>query len=281
MKKNIKIYLIEVFELILGAMIMAFGVQLFLLPNKLSSGGFSGIATIVYYFFNVQMGVTNLLLNIPLFIIAFFKMGKDFFIKSIIGTVSLSVFFDFFDKFNVITSDRFLACIFGGIVIGIGTAFILRSSSSTGGSDLIGNLIKKISPNIKTSSAIVIFDTLVVLANMIVFKEIEIGLYSAISIYIMGVITDILFEGIYFTKLIFIVSEKNEEIALSIGKEIKRGTTGLYGKGMYENKDKLILMCAVTRQDVFRVKNIAQKIDKNSFIIITNSREVFGIGFKK
>lgn len=279
-KINIKKIIIEILSIIIGSMVMAFGVQMFLLPTKLSSGGFSGIATIVYYFFKTPMGVTNLILNIPLFLIAFFKIGKKFFVKSILGTLSLSFFFDFFDKFNQLTDDRFLACIFGGIIVGMGTAIILKANSSTGGSDLIGNLVTEFNNNLRASNVIVIFDSFVVLLNMIVFKEIEIGLYSAITIYLMGVVIDILFEGIYFTKLIFIISNKNDEIALNIGTKIKRGSTGLYGKGMYESKDKLILMCAVTRQDVPRVKRVAQQIDKNAFIIITNSREVFGIGFK-
>ena len=115
---------------------------------------------------------------------------------------------------------------------------------------------------------------------MLFFKEIEVGLYSAIAIYIMGKIIDIIFEGVYFTKLLIIISDKNEEIAKEIGKNIKRGTTGLYGKGMYTNEEKLVLMCAAARGDVSKVKDTARKIDPKSFIIITNSREVVGLGFK-
>ncbi len=117
--------------------------------------------------------------------------------------------------------------------------------------------------------------------NVIFFREIEIGLYSAIAIYLMGKMIDIVFEGIYFTKLLFIISDKNEEIAKKIGEKIKRGTTGIFGKGMYTGENKLILLCAVTRRDIERVKMEARKIDPQSFIIITNSREVVGLGFKK
>lgn len=117
--------------------------------------------------------------------------------------------------------------------------------------------------------------------NVIFFREIEIGLYSAIAIYLMGKMIDIVFEGIYFTKLLFIISDKNEEIAKKIGEKIKRGTTGIFGKGMYTGENKLILLCAVTRRDIERVKMEARKIDPKSFIIITNSREVVGLGFKK
>ena len=130
------------------------------------------------------------------------------------------------------------------------------------------------------SNVIIIIDTVIVALNVIFFKELEIGLYSAIAIYLMGKIIDIVFEGIYF-KLLIIISDKNEEIAKEIGEKISKGTTGLYGKGMYTNKEKLVLMCAASRGDVARVKQVAREIDSNSFIIIANAREVVGLGFKK
>ena len=124
-------------------------------------------------------------------------------------------------------------------------------------------------------------DAIIVTLNVIFFREIEVGLYSAITIYLMGKMIDILFEGIYFTKLLLIVSDKNEEIAQKIGEKIKRGTTGLFGKGMYTNEEKLVLMCAASRGDIAKIKMIARQIDPKSFIVITNSREVVGLGFKK
>lgn len=131
------------------------------------------------------------------------------------------------------------------------------------------------------SNVIIIIDTVIVALNVVFFREIEIGLYSAIAIYLMGKIIDIIFEGIYFTKLLIIISDKNEKIAEEIGKKISKGTTGLYGKGMYTNQEKLVLMCAASRGDVSKVKQIARKIDPNSFIIIANAREVVGLGFKE
>ena len=162
-----------------------------------------------------------------------------------------------------------------------GTAIILKVNSSTGGTDLISYLAKEYRPSISMSRAIIVIDIVIVTLNVIFFKEIEVGLYSAIAIYLMGKMIDILFEGIYFTKLLLIVSDKNEEIAKQFGEKIKRGTTGLYGKGMYTKEEKLVLMCATSRGDIAKVKMIARKIDPNSFIIITNSREVVGLGFKK
>lgn len=274
-----KKFLIECIWTIVGSIVMAIGISLFLLPNQLSSGGFSGIATITYYFFDFPMGTVIIVLNIPLFLFSIYKLGKSFFVKSILGTILLSVFIDLFDVLEPLTQDRFLACIYGGIITGLGSAIILKGHSSTGGSELVSNIIKKFKPNIRISRIITIIDIIVVTLNMVFFKEIEVGLYSAIAIYLMGKIIDIVFEGIYFTKLILIVSDKNEEISKVIGDDVKRGTTGLYGKGMYTNSQKIILMCAVSRGDVSKVKTLARKIDPKCFIVITNSREVVGQGF--
>lgn len=280
-KYNIKKQIAEIFGTILGSFVISIGISLFLLPNQLSSGGIAGIGTIIYYLLKIPMGTTIILLNIPLFLISILKIGKSFFVKSLIGTISLSTFIDCLDKFKPLTQDRFLACIYGGIIIGVGTAIILKVNSSTGGTDMVTYIAKKYKPSIRTGNIIVIIDIIIVTLNMFFFRKIEIGLYSGIAIYLMGKIIDILFEGIDFTKLIFIVSKKSEEIAEKIGKSIERGTTGIYGKGMYTNEEILILMCAVTRRDVSKVTEIAKKIDQNSFIIITNSREVLGQGFKR
>lgn len=272
---------IETIETILGAFIMAIATSLFLLPNQLSTGGFSGIATIFYYFLKIPMGTTILAFNIPLFLFAGYKLGKSFIIKSLVGTTTFSLSIDILDKITPLTQDRFLACIYGGIIVGLGTAIILKANSSTGGSDLISHIVKKYNSNIRMSNVITIIDTVIVILNVIFFKEIEIGLYSAIAIYLMGKMIDIVFEGVYFTKLLIIISDRNQEIAEEIGERVGKGTTGLFGKGMYTNENKLILMCAASRGDVARVKQTAKKIDPRSFIIIANAREVVGLGFKK
>lgn len=280
-KYNIPKIIIEMILTIIGALVMALGVSLFLLPNQLSSGGVAGVATITYYLLKIPMGTMILLINVPLFMMAFFKVGKSFFVKSLIGTIALSYFIDFFDKFEPLTNDRFLACIYGGILLGLGTAIILKVNSSTGGSDIVSFIVKEYKPNVKVGNLIMIIDIIIVALNVVFFREIEIGLYSAIAIYLMGKMIDILFEGIDFTKLLLIISDKTEEIAEEVGEKLQRGATGIYGKGMYTNEDKLILMCAASRGDVNRIKVIAKKIDPKSFIIITNSREVVGLGFKK
>lgn len=258
---------------------MAFGVSVFLLPNQLSSGGFSGISTIVYYLLNVPIGITILILNIPLIFIAYFRIGKIFLLKAIFGTVLFSIFLDIFEKIPVITSDRLLACIYGGIASGIGTALILKANASTGGTDLISYIIKSYNPNYKSSNLIVLADIIIIGLNVLFFKQIEIGLYSAITIYIMGKMIDIIFEGIDFTKTIFIISPKYADISLKIANEVKRGTTGIYSRGMFTQKENLMLLCVGTRNEVGKIKNIVKEIDPTAFIIICNAREALGKGF--
>lgn len=277
----LKKYIIETIKIIIGALFIAIGTAFFLLPNQLSSGGFSGITTIIYYLIGFPMGTTMIIINLPLFIIALLKIGKRFFFKALVGTAVLSIFLNAFEGVSAITHDRLLASIYGGILIGIGTAIILRANASTGGSELLGNIIASFKPMARTGKLIILIDTIVVILNVLFFREIEVGLYSAIAIYLSGQMIDIIFEGTNFTKMIFIVSSKYEEIAKNIGTKIGRGSTGIYAQGMYHETDKMILWCVASRREIIRIKQIAKKVDEKAFIVISNAREALGQGFKK
>lgn len=222
--------------IIMGCFCAAFGTAYFLLPCKLSSGGFSGIATIIYYFFDINMAKTIIILNIPLFLIGFVKCGPKFILKTILATFLYSKFIDIFQIRVPVLEDRFLASVYGGILIGIGLAWVLKANTSTGGTDLIAHIAQNYKINMKMSSIIVVIDILVVISNLIAFKEFEIGLYSGIAIYIIGKMIDIVFEGFNFCKVIYIISDKFEEISNSINLEINRGATNLYAKGSYSRK---------------------------------------------
>ncbi len=277
---NLKKIIINFIQTIIGTALMAFATDLFLLPNQLSVGGFSGIGTIFYYLFKLPIGTTVFILNIPLFIFALIKNGKRFFLDSIVGTISLSLFLNLFENIGTATHSGFLACIYGGILSGIGTSIVLNANASTGGSDLFAQIVKAYKPNIKTGNIIVILDTIIVIASTIAFGQIEIGLYSAIAIYIMGKVLDIFFEGIDFAKMLIIISPKYQQISDEINSKIRRGTTAIYGKGMYRQDDKNIIMCVASRGEVRQIRKIINDIDKKAFLIITNAREVYGEGFK-
>ncbi|MBR3674046.1 MAG: YitT family protein [Clostridia bacterium] len=280
-KNEIKSLFITSAGLVVGSFIMACSTAFFLLPNKLSTGGFSGLSTIAYYLFHVPVGTAMIILNLPLFIIAFFRVGKKFFIKSVFGTVLLAVFINILERFPAATTDKLLACIYGGIIMGIGTAIILKVNSSTGGSDLLSYVVRSFNDRFRSGDLIITVDTIIIILSIAIFKEIEIGLYSAIAIFLMGKMIDIVFEGVNFTKVLFIVSDKSDEIAKLIGTVVQRGSTGIYAKGMHTENDKMMLFCVGSRSEIVRIKNIATKIDNKAFIVIFNARETWGKGFEK
>ena len=276
-----KEFSLDLLKMTIGTLIMAIGIEQFLLPNQLSTGGFSGIGTVIYYTMGISVGTTMLVLNIPLFIIAYFKVGKKFFINAVIGTFLLSYFLNIFQNIDSVTDDRVLACLYGSVIVGIGTAIVLKANGSTGGTELLANVIRIYKPQMKTGTLMIIFDTLIVIANTIFFREIEVALYSALAIYIMGKILDIFFEGIDFAKMLLIISPKWEQISDAINKELRRGSTSLYGKGMYKKQEKNILLCVMSRAEIREARRIIEKIDSSAFIVITNAREVYGEGFKE
>lgn len=277
MKKVIR----ESFLILIGCILAAFGTACFLLPNKLSSGGFAGIGTILFYFYEIPMGMSIILLNIPIFIWGYFKLGNKFMIKTIIATTLYSKLIDAFENMVAFSHDNILASIYGGILVGIGLAIVFKADASTGGTDLIAHIVQKYSRKISMSNFLVFIDATIIGVNLLAFKNIEIGLYSVIVIYIVGKMIDVVFEGINFCKVIYIISDKYEEILEGINKKADRGATGIYGKGGYSNKEKMIIMSVTKRRDIMLIKNIASEIDKEAFIIITDAREVFGLGFKK
>lgn len=146
---------------------------------------------------------------------------------------------------------------------------------------MLAYVIREYKPNYRTGNLIVMIDVIIITLNAIFFKKIEVGLYSAITIYLMGKIIDIVFEGINFTKLIYIVSDKYLDISKEIMGEIERGITGLYAKGMYTDEEKMMLFCVASRNQAMRIKQISKKIDPQSFVIISNAREAYGLGFKR
>lgn len=284
-KIRLKNFLYEFLLLNIGALFLSLGTSAFMLPNKLSNGGFSGIATIIYYFFNIKMSTSILILNIPFFIIGYNRCGRDFFLKTLYSTIVYSYEIDWFNiifsKVNLNELDMFLSSIYGGIFVGIGCALSYKANGSTGGTDLIAHIIRSYTNKVRTSELIVYIDFIVVILNLIVFRELEIGLYSLLIIYLVGKSIDFIFEGVNFCKVVYVISDKYKEIGEDIINKLNKGATGLYSKGLYLNNDKEIIMCIVKRNDVIKIKNLSKKIDRNAFIIVTDAREVYGLGFKE
>lgn len=280
--KNI-IILKDIIFSIIGCIFISAGIVFFLLPLKISAGGFSGIATITYYLFNLKLGTVIWILNIPLLIIGFFRIGKYFFFKTMFATWLLSFCINFFENMNLFLNidDILLSAIYGGVIIGIGTTCIFKANNSTGGTELLIQIILSYKDNIKVSKLLIIIDSIIVGLNLIVFKQIEIGLYSFIVLFLNSKIVDLFIEGVNFTKIVYIISDKSTEISNKILNDLDKGLSGIYGKGMYQNKEKLILMCVIKKRDLIKLKEIVKQVDDAAFMIISDAIDVYGLGFTK
>lgn len=281
-RKNI-IILEDIIFSIIGCIFISAGIVFFLLPLKISAGGFSGIATITYYLFNLKLGTVIWILNIPLLIIGFFRIGKYFFFKTMFATWLLSFCINFFENMNLFLNidDILLSAIYGGVIIGIGTTCIFKANNSTGGTELLIQIILSYKDNIKVSKLLISIDSIIVGLNLIIFKQIEIGLYSFIVIFLNSKIVDLFIEGVNFTKIVYIISDKSTEISNKILNDLDKGLSGIYGKGMYQNKEKLILMCVIKKRDLIKLKEIVKQVDDAAFMIISDAIDVYGLGFTK
>lgn len=285
-KIKVKNNILEWVYIILGSFLVAVAINFFFLPNKITNGGASGIATIFYYFYQIPMGLTVMIINIPLFIISIWKLGIKFSIRTIISTTLLSIFLEIIKLENIITTyqgieDYFIAAIFGGLILGIGLSFVFKGNASTGGSDLLANIIYKVRKNVNLSTILLTIDAAIIIFSIIAFKSINIGLYSIIGIFVSNKVIDLLFEGINFSKAFYIITDKNEEIIRDIEEILERGSTTISGIGSYSDEECRVIISVVERNQVSKMKSIIYSHDKNAFVYITTAHEVIGNGFKE
>ena len=196
------------------------------------------------------------------------------------STLTLPTFERVFENFAFVTDDRLLSSIYGGILVGIGTGLIFKAYTSTGGTDLIVQIAKSYGARISSSRLLNSIDICVVILNVIFFREVEIGLYSAIAIFLDGVMIDIIFEGINFSKLVFIVSDKNDEIVGVLHSELRCGVTEFYGRGTFLKRDMFVLMSVVNRSEIPALRECVYSVDERAFLVVANAREVYGLGFR-
>lgn len=263
----------------IGTVIVALGLVLFLIPNKIAAGGVSGLATIIYYVFHFPVGVTMLVLNIPLFLGGIKELGMSFGLKTLWGTLILSLFVDYFTpRWGPVTSDPFLAAIYGGILMGAGLGIVFRSQATTGGSDLAAQLLRIY---LKSSSgqALLLIDGVVIVLAGFVF-DIELALYAFVALIVTSKVIDIVQEGIGYVKAALIISSRSEEISQEIFNKLDRGATALEGKGLYTGSKRQVLLTVVGRAEVSSLKSLVSRIDPEAFVIITHVHEALGEGFK-
>lgn len=279
-KENILNYIF----IIIGTTILAAGINMFFAKIKLVTGGLSGLAIVIEYVTEKQYGkgiplwFTNIVVNIPLLAIAAKLKGKEFVGKSLFASAYLSFALFYTSYIPSPEVDFLLASIFGGVLVGTGLGFVLRASASTGGTDLAANIIKVYLKNIPIAKIILAMDSTIILIGAFVFG-IEKAMYALIAIYIVTKVIDSILEGINFSKGVFIISDHSKQIAEALMKDLKRGVTGINGTGMYTKGEKQVLFVVVGKNQIVPLQKIVKEIDSNSFITITDVREVLGEGF--
>lgn len=264
----------------IGSFILAFGINYFLVPMKISTGGVSGVGTVLYYFFDIPLSVTTLAINAVLFVTGFKMLRKSSILKTVAGIVFLSLFLEITTKFGSYTEDMLIASVFGGILVGAGVGLTVMRDASTGGSDFAALMIHKIVPHVSVALIIMIIDGIIIAASGIAFENYTITFYSVISLYIASKVTDFLMVRGDWAKSVYIISEKHECIAKEIIENMDRGVTGIYGKGIYNDKDRMLLMCIVKSREIPKLIDTVKRIDTRAFTIISEVREVHGEGFK-
>lgn len=271
---------VDLILMMLGTGLMAVAIQCIFDPIGLVTGGFTGIAIITKSLTQgkVPLWFTNLMLNIPLFLIAIRVKGKRFVVKTAVATVFLSFWLYILPAWNLANGDYVLAAIFGGVLTGVGIGMVLLARATTGGTDMLAALIQHKLRHYTIMQIICIIDGIIVAVGIYAFG-IRAAMYAIVTIYITSKVSDALMEGMKYAKAVFIISDHYQEIANAIMEQMDRGVTGLNAQGMYSKDAKCMLYCVVSKKEIVVLKDIVLNMDRKAFVIVTDAREVVGEGF--
>lgn len=267
--------------ILLGAAIFSFGLVHFNMQNNLAEGGFTGITLLLYFVFGWSPSITNLLLNLPLFFIGWKLLGRNVFIYTVIGTVGVSIFLGIFQKYQIempLYEDLFLAALFAGVFIGIGLGIIFRYGGTTGGVDIIARLAQKYF-GWTMGRTMFMFDFGVITLSLITYLNYREAMYTLVVVFVGARVVDFMQEGAYAARGAMIISDKNEDIAAKIMKEMDRGVTSLKAVGSYTKAERDVLYCVVAKNEIVRLKNVINSVDPHAFVSVTVVHDVLGEGF--
>ncbi|WP_156289219.1 YitT family protein [Oceanobacillus salinisoli] len=271
----------NIFFILLGSAIFSFGIVHFNMQHNLGEGGFTGITLLLYFLWQIDPAISNIVLNIPVFFIGWKFLGRNTFIYTIIGTLAVSVFLRLFQTYQFqihLQDDMLLVALFAGVFIGVGLGIIFRYGGTTGGVDIIARLVNKY-VGWSMGRTMFLFDLVVITTSIFVILELHEGMYTLVAVYIGARVIDFLQEGAYTAKGTMIISNHSDEIAEMILKKMERGVTVLNGKGSYSGERRDVLYCIVGRNEIVRLKNIIHSIDPHAFVAVTTVHDVVGEGF--
>lgn len=271
---------VELLELIAGCVVFAAGFNLFLTPNDLNAGGISGLAMVLHRVLGIgSVGIFMALMNLPLFIVSGFKIGKKFFLGSLIGMCLSSVFIDLLAVIPVPETEPLIGALYGGAICGLGLGLAFLSGASTGGSDIAVRLLKRRYQNIPIGTISICFDVCVIVIAAVVFKNFSIALYSGIASLVSGRVVDAVVYHFDYSKVAMIITKKHEEVAFEIERQLDRGATYLHGEGSFTREEMLVVLTAVKRHQVSDLKRIVMETDPAAFVIVQEAHQVLGDGF--
>ena len=274
---------LEYMLIIIGTALMATAITSCFDAAGMVTGGFSGIAIIVkagtkgLYGNGVPLWVTNLVLNVPVFILAAKIKGFSFVKKALMGDISLTVWLAVLPAWKL-SEDIFLAALYGGILQGVGIGLVFLGGGTTGGTDLLAAIIQKYMKHYSIAQIMQFVDGAVVVAGMYVFG-VERALYAIIAVYLVTKVSDGIIAGLKFSKAVYIITDKPDEVSRMVMEDIDRGITGIRAIGMYSGNDKLMLFCVVGKKELVHLKEMIDEIDPKAFVIVGDAREVHGEGF--
>ena len=278
MKATLRSELKNSLFIIAGLLIAAAAYRMYLIPNQVVAGGFTGIGQLMNHIIGISVGTVNIILNVPLFLLSLRRMGVKFGIRSLIAMFALSILIDNL-PLPPATNDMLLAAVYGGAISGIGFGLVLRGSATTGGTDMLASLLHRLIPVLRVSYGIFLVDGLVIIASAFTFEP-QAAMYGLISTFICNVLVDLVLEGPNSAHSYFIISDKSGEIADRIMKEMDRGVTALNAVGMYSQSEKQVLLCVVNRFEAMRLRRIIFAVDPKAFVVANKAHEVLGEGFK-
>ena len=267
---------------LVGSFVFALGFDFFLAPNDLNSGGISGLAMVVVELLGFgSVGTLSILINLPLFALGGIKIGRRFFVGSLIGLIASSVFIDTLVLLPAPQSEPLLGALYGGVVCGAGLGMVFVAGTSTGGSDILVRLLKLRYRNVPIGQISMTFDLVVVVLTGLVFHDITKALYTGVTVYICGKVIDAMVYRFDYSKVALIISKEYDEIARQIGLKLDRGATFLHGEGSYSHTPTKVVLVAIKRQQLAELKELVTSIDPNAFIIVQEAHQVLGDGFSR
>ena len=279
-KKTMRDWILMYLKIVIGAAFYAAGFQFFPYPNAITTGGVTGIAMIINFLTGFPVGMMMLIINVPLFAFSWKKFGLGFILSSLVGTILAGVFVDIFAQFPLeVTHEPLLGAIYGGIIKGFGLGIVYHTGATTGGVDIPAKFLRRKYQHINFSTFILAMDVVIIVAFAVIFKRYDSAMYAIICMFIASKVIDLVLYGAINSKVCYIITDRSTEIKDGLMNQLHRGVTFLHGRGAFSGEERDVILCVIKQSQIVELKHLIRALDDKAFVIVSDSREVFGNGF--